>query len=196
MGGSDLPYCILDKEYPAYDIAVKISQDALFLKKYADIADQSADDLVQDITKPQEDLLTTSTTLELPRDHLLMTLLIGLDLRVTFAHLMLTMQRSLVPSMLKATGESSSSTSLRDMAMVTITTLRQLVLRPAFSLTLPVVSLPLATSQSALRSMFTTECFLLIPVTHTEVSSLIPTSSLVPVLATFPPNLIQTKTKA
>merc|ERR1711990_630315 len=33
--GSDLPYCILDKEYPAYDVAAKISQDALFLKKYA-----------------------------------------------------------------------------------------------------------------------------------------------------------------
>merc|ERR1712223_1418301 len=53
--GSDLPYCIVDEEYPAYDIANKISQDALFLKKYADVADQSADDLVQDITKPQEE---------------------------------------------------------------------------------------------------------------------------------------------
>ena len=53
--GSDLPYCVEDKEYPAYDIAVKISQDALFLKKYADIADQSADDLVDGITKPQEE---------------------------------------------------------------------------------------------------------------------------------------------
>jgi len=53
--GSDLPYCVVDPEYPAYDIANKISQDALFLKKYADIADQSADDLVQDITKAQEE---------------------------------------------------------------------------------------------------------------------------------------------
>merc|ERR1712121_416945 len=53
--GSDLPYCIVDEEYPAYDIANKISQDALFLKKYADVADQSADDLVQDIVKPQEE---------------------------------------------------------------------------------------------------------------------------------------------
>jgi len=53
--GSDLPYCVEDAEYPAYDIAHKISQDALFLKKYADIADQSADDLVQDITKEQEE---------------------------------------------------------------------------------------------------------------------------------------------
>merc|ERR1719317_846937 len=44
--GSDLPYCIVDEEYPAYDIANKISKDALFLKKYADVADQSADDLV------------------------------------------------------------------------------------------------------------------------------------------------------
>merc|ERR1712025_105172 len=46
---------IVDKEYPAYDIAAKISQDALFLKKYADIADQSADDLVDGIAKPQEE---------------------------------------------------------------------------------------------------------------------------------------------
>jgi len=53
--GSDLPYCVLDPEYPAYDIAHKISQDALFLKKYADVADQSANDLVQDITKEQEE---------------------------------------------------------------------------------------------------------------------------------------------
>merc|ERR1711955_193498 len=53
--GSDLPYCILDPEYPAYDIAHKISQDPLFLKKYADVADQSADDLVEHITKYQED---------------------------------------------------------------------------------------------------------------------------------------------
>merc|ERR1711893_297619 len=109
---------------------------------------------------------------------------------------MLTTPRSLVQSMLKATGESSSNTSLRDMAMVTITTPRQLVLRLAFSLTLPAASLPLATSQSVLRSMSTTECSLLIPVTHTEVSSLIPTSSLVPVLATFLPNLIQTKNQS
>jgi len=53
--GSDLPFCVVDKEYPAYDIALKISQDALFLKKYADIADQSADDLVDGIAKPQEE---------------------------------------------------------------------------------------------------------------------------------------------
>lgn len=51
--GSDLPYCVPDPEYPAYDIAHKISQDALFLKKYADVADQSANDLVQDIAKEQ-----------------------------------------------------------------------------------------------------------------------------------------------
>ena len=53
--GSDLPYCVLDPEYPAYDIAHKISQDPLFLKKYADVADQSADDLVEYIAKQQEE---------------------------------------------------------------------------------------------------------------------------------------------
>lgn len=52
--GSDLPYCLEDAEYPTYDIAHKISQDALFLKKYADVADQSADDLVPAITYPVE----------------------------------------------------------------------------------------------------------------------------------------------
>lgn len=53
--GSDLPYCVPDPEYPAYDIANKISADPLFLKKYADVADQSADDLVEYIAKLQEE---------------------------------------------------------------------------------------------------------------------------------------------
>jgi len=53
--GSDIPYCIADDEYPTYEVANKISADPIFLKKYADIADQSADDLVQDITKEQEE---------------------------------------------------------------------------------------------------------------------------------------------
>lgn len=53
--GSDLPYCVPDPEYPAYDIANKISADPLFLKKYADVADQSADDLVEFIAKAQEE---------------------------------------------------------------------------------------------------------------------------------------------
>merc|ERR1711997_1213057 len=37
-----------------YEVANKISQDPIFLKKYSDVADQSADDLVQDIIAPQE----------------------------------------------------------------------------------------------------------------------------------------------
>eukprot|EP00090_Calanus_glacialis_P015058 TRINITY_DN23931_c0_g1_i1.p1 TRINITY_DN23931_c0_g1~~TRINITY_DN23931_c0_g1_i1.p1 ORF type:complete len:318 (+),score=56.14 TRINITY_DN23931_c0_g1_i1:32-985(+) len=52
---TDLPYCINDAEYPAYDIANKISQDSLFLKKYADKANQSADDLIEGITKETEE---------------------------------------------------------------------------------------------------------------------------------------------
>ena len=51
---TDVPFCIEDAEYPAYEIADKISQDPIFLKKYSDIADQTADDLVQDILAPQE----------------------------------------------------------------------------------------------------------------------------------------------
>merc|ERR1712061_378044 len=48
------PYCLEDPEYPEYDVANKISQDPIFLKKYSDVADQSADDLVENIIAPQE----------------------------------------------------------------------------------------------------------------------------------------------
>merc|ERR1712223_1508450 len=51
---SDLPYCVVDAEYPDYEVANKISQDPIFLKKYSDVADQSADDLVEAITAFQE----------------------------------------------------------------------------------------------------------------------------------------------
>lgn len=51
---SDLPYCVVDVEYPDYEVANKISQDPIFLKKYSDVADQSADDLVEAITAFQE----------------------------------------------------------------------------------------------------------------------------------------------
>merc|ERR1719361_926221 len=30
---SDLPYCVVDPEYPEYEVANKISQDPIFLKK-------------------------------------------------------------------------------------------------------------------------------------------------------------------
>merc|ERR1711892_1060259 len=140
--GSDLPYCVVDKEYPAYDIANKISQDALFLKKYADVADQSADDLVQDIAKPQEEAFdykyyTGASKGPSPYDA---SHWIGPEGYLVL--LMLTTPRLLVLSMLKDTGESSSNTSQRDMDTVTITIPKPLVLRPVFSPTLPVVSLP------------------------------------------------------
>ena len=50
----DVPFCIEDPEYPAYEIASKIAADPIFAKKYSDVADQTADDLVQDILAPQE----------------------------------------------------------------------------------------------------------------------------------------------
>jgi len=52
---SHLPYCIPDPEYPAYDIAHIISKESLFPKKYTDLPDQSAYDLLQYITKEQEE---------------------------------------------------------------------------------------------------------------------------------------------
>ena len=50
----DVPFCVEDPEYPAYEIADKVAADPIFLKKYSDVPDQTADDLVQDITAPQE----------------------------------------------------------------------------------------------------------------------------------------------
>ena len=44
-----------DPHYPEYDVKLAISQDYLFEKKYSDIADQSANDLVEHISKEQED---------------------------------------------------------------------------------------------------------------------------------------------
>jgi hypothetical protein len=52
---TNLPFCFDDAEYPEYDIASKISQDPIFLKKYSDVADQSADDLVEAIGRYQEE---------------------------------------------------------------------------------------------------------------------------------------------
>ena len=52
---SDLPFCLEDPEYPEYDVANKISQDPIFLKKYSDVPDQSADDLVEHVTRYQEE---------------------------------------------------------------------------------------------------------------------------------------------
>lgn len=52
---STLPWCLTDEEYPTYDIKYAIDYDPLVLKKYADVADQSADDLVEGITKAQEE---------------------------------------------------------------------------------------------------------------------------------------------
>jgi len=52
---STLSYCLEDDEYPTYEIKGAISADHLFAKKYADVADQSADDLVDMVTKDQEE---------------------------------------------------------------------------------------------------------------------------------------------
>merc|ERR1711970_5668 len=52
---STLTYCLEDDEYPTYEIKGAISHDHLFAKKYAGVADQSADDLVDGVTKDQEE---------------------------------------------------------------------------------------------------------------------------------------------
>jgi hypothetical protein len=51
---TNLPFCLIDPEYPEYEVATKISHDPIFLKKYSDVADQSADDLVEHINQFQE----------------------------------------------------------------------------------------------------------------------------------------------
>merc|ERR1719219_1183983 len=48
-------FCLEDPDYPSYEIKGAISKDYLFAKKYADVANQSADDLVQSISKAQEE---------------------------------------------------------------------------------------------------------------------------------------------
>ncbi|XP_050691874.1 neurotrophin 1-like [Eriocheir sinensis] len=53
--GGDVSFCLEDPEYPEYEIKGAISADKLFGKKYADVADQSADDLVEHLTKYQEE---------------------------------------------------------------------------------------------------------------------------------------------
>ncbi|XP_076059643.1 uncharacterized protein LOC143036280 [Oratosquilla oratoria] len=52
---SNITYCLEDERYPEYEIKGAISADNIFAKKYHDIADQSADDLVEMITKYQEE---------------------------------------------------------------------------------------------------------------------------------------------
>lgn len=52
---STLSYCLDDIEYPVYEVKYAIDYDPLVLKKYADVAKQSADDLVDGITKVQEE---------------------------------------------------------------------------------------------------------------------------------------------
>merc|ERR1712215_53495 len=81
-------------------------------------------------------------------------------------------------------GESSCSIFLKDMDMVTTTTLILPDWRHVSSLTVPVDSWLPATSQNAPRSLSTIGCSLLIPVTHTEDSSLTHTSCPAHVLVT------------
>ena len=50
-----LHYCLEDPHYPEYDIKLAISQDYLFEKKFTDVPDQSANDLVQHLDKYVED---------------------------------------------------------------------------------------------------------------------------------------------
>jgi len=48
-------YCLEDTEYPTYEIKGAISKDYLIAKKYSDVPEQSANDLVESITKEQEE---------------------------------------------------------------------------------------------------------------------------------------------
>ncbi|KAK4012457.1 hypothetical protein OUZ56_024695 [Daphnia magna] len=48
-------WCLTDEEYPVYEVKYAIDYDPLVLKKYADVADQSANDLVDGVSKEQEE---------------------------------------------------------------------------------------------------------------------------------------------
>jgi len=52
---STLSYCLEDEEYPQYEVKAYIHADFAFTKKYADVSTQSADDLVEGVTKEQEE---------------------------------------------------------------------------------------------------------------------------------------------
>ncbi|XP_047472895.1 uncharacterized protein LOC125027805 [Penaeus chinensis] len=54
---STLSYCLEDTEY---EIKAPTTADHLFAKKYADVADQSADDLVDMLTRDQKEALDYS----------------------------------------------------------------------------------------------------------------------------------------
>lgn len=67
--------CVEDKEYPLYQIKNAIDTDYLFAKKYSDLPHQSADDLVDKVTREQEEafhagyaLYTGATTGHSPLD--------------------------------------------------------------------------------------------------------------------------------
>ncbi|KAK4303389.1 hypothetical protein Pmani_024585 [Petrolisthes manimaculis] len=47
-------FCLDDPDYPKYEIKDAINADPLFAKKFADVADQSAEDLVDHVTSKQE----------------------------------------------------------------------------------------------------------------------------------------------
>ena len=49
-----LHYCLEDPHYPEYDIKAALSQDYIVEKKHSDVPDQSANDLVEEITALQE----------------------------------------------------------------------------------------------------------------------------------------------
>merc|ERR1712168_1261405 len=135
---------------------------------------------------PRRPPSTTATTLVPPRAPPPMTPPTGLDPRATSAPLTLGMPRSGAPSMSRATGGSSCSTSPRSTDMDTTTTLRPPAWRPARPPTQLAVSWPPATSPSAPRSMSTTGWSLSTLVTPTGDSSSTPTSCHLPALAISP----------
>lgn len=116
--------------------------------------------LLRESQKLKRNPSTFLTTLGHPRANLLMTPQTGLVLKVTSVHLRLPMPRSRELSMLKATGELFSSTSLKAMVTATTTTPKPPGWRPAYSPHRPVVFWHLATSPPAPSSMSTTGCCL------------------------------------
>ncbi|XP_068225103.1 neurotrophin 1-like [Palaemon carinicauda] len=70
--GSALSYCLDDDEYPLNEVKAYVHADPIFRKKYSDIRSQSANDLVEDVSRGQEISFsypyTGASTLDSPYD--------------------------------------------------------------------------------------------------------------------------------
>jgi len=181
---STLTYCLEDDEYPEYEIKGAISHDHLFAKKYADVADQSADDLVDMVTKDQEEAFeysyyTGASTGDSPYD---VTHWAGPEGYICPSDVVYAQPKR------AQNVEGKWRVIVNDVHYYSQTARVETCL----SQRLPAVLLLHATRATAPRNMSTTVSSLLTHVTHTRVSSLTSTSFLQLALATSLPRKVST----